>query len=163
MWCKKRRRNKDSKSQEDNSRPSSNKQTSRKDSTSSAGVKHGNAVSVDTEQSLKEGNEVSGEKVTLTSGGGLKDSLSKLFVQKQLHNNFISNDVPILEDNERNIDVQADRDDLAANQVMENQEYVLQKVTDKDRLPSDSSYIDCKPYNSESDARLRDKDVELRQ
>ncbi len=151
MWCKKRRRNKEGKSQEDNSRPSSNKQP-RKDSVS-AGTKPANVGGTEVEQSLKAGNGASGEKITLTTAGGLKDSLSKIYVQKKMHNNTLSDEAPTFEKDGCNInlDVKPGSNDVAED----GKDHVLLKIAD--RRQSDSSYNDYKPYNAESDGRMRDK------
>ena len=156
MWCKKRRRNKESKSQEDNSRPSSSNNKQRKDSTST-GAKPAN---VETEQSLKTDNGVSNEKLSLTGAGGLKDSLSKVYVQKKMHSNSVSDEVATFEKGAGpnvNIDDKPCSNDSAAPQVLHGQDDVLQKLTDKDRRHSDSSHLDFKPYNAEIDGRIKDK------
>jgi hypothetical protein len=157
MWCKKRRRNKEGKSQEDNSRPSSNKQP-RKESTS-GGTKPENVGSTNTEQSLKAGNGASGEKISLTTAGGLKDSLSKIYVQKKMHNNSLSEGLPTFEEDGGNVnlDERPASNDLGGTQAVDEQDHVLQKMTDRVRRQSDSSYIDYRPYNAESDGRMRDK------
>ena len=146
MWSKKRRR-KEGKGQEDNSR-SSNKQP-RKDSIS-AGTK-------ETEQSFKTGNGASSEKNILTTAGGLKDSLSKIFVQTKMHNNAHSADVATFEKDGRDIntDVKPSTNDLAGSQATDGQDHVVQKITDH-RL-TDSLTADYKSYNAESDGRVSDK------
>ena len=154
MWCKKRRRNKDGKGQEDNSR-SSNKQP-RKDSIS-AGTKPANVGGTETDQSLKTGNGSSGEKNVLTTAGGLKDSLSKIYVQTKMHNNALSEDLPTFEKDGRDVNTNAKTtsSDLVGAQAMDGQDHVVQKITD--RRQSDSLNTDYKPYNAEPDGRVRDK------
>lgn len=164
MWCKKRRRNKDGKNQEDNSRPSSsNNNKTRKDSTST-GTKPANVGGGDAEQSLKAGNEASIEKMSLTGAGGLKDSLSKIYVQKKMHNNSLSEEMATLEKGAGrnvNIDAKSCSNDSAASQVVDSQDDVSQNLTDRDRRHSDSSHLDFKPYNAEFDGHMKDKNSDL--
>ena len=159
MWCKKRRRNKEGKSQEDSSRPSSSNNKPRKDSTST-GTKPANVGGGETEQSLKVGNGASNEKIGLTGAGGLKDSLSKIYVQKKMHNNSLSEEVETFEKGAgRNVSIDAKpcSNDSATAQVIDGQDDVLQKLTDRDRRHSDSSHLDFKPYNAEFDGHMKDK------
>ena len=142
MWCKKRRRNKEGKIQDDNSRSSSNKQT-KKDSTSS-GTKPVNVGGTETEQALKTGNGASVENVSLTTAGGLKDSLSKVYMQKKMHNNSLSEGELTFDKDEKH------SNDVASVQPIDGEDNVVQKMTDRNRRQSDSLYV-------ESDGRIRDK------
>lgn len=73
MWCKKRRRHKEGKSQEDISRSSTNK-PSRKDSSKSSNT--------ELLPGQKLGHGANEEKLSLATAVTLKDSLSKVFTQK---------------------------------------------------------------------------------
>lgn len=73
MWCKKRRRHKEGKSQEDISRSSTNK-PSRKDSSKSSNT--------ELLPGRNFGHGANEEKLSLATAVTLKDSLSKVFTQK---------------------------------------------------------------------------------
>ena len=153
MWCKKRRRNKEGKSQEENSRSSGSKQ-GRKDSASS-GAKSANNGGTEGQHVPKTDNGVSVEKTSgpanLTTAAGLKDSLSKIYEQKKMHGTSLSEGAVTFDKDGHNVslDPKLGINDLGTR-AADGEDHVLP-------AKSDSSFIDYKPYNAETDGRMRDK------
>ncbi|XP_028405275.1 cyclin-dependent kinase 12-like [Dendronephthya gigantea] len=155
MWCKKRRRNKEGKGQEENSRSSGSKQT-RKDS-ASASTKSSNNGGTEGQHVPKTDNGVGVEKTSgpanLTTAAGLKDSLSKIYEQKKMHNSSHSEGA---DGHNVNSVAKPGSNDLGTR-AADGEDHVLPAKSDKDRRQSDSSFIDYKPYSAETDGRTRDK------